>query len=45
MHKWLTDRAAKHTRSLNGELIDILKSEQVRDESEESEEQKETKDE
>ena len=32
IHRWLTSRATKHTRSLNGELVDILKAEQVRDE-------------
>ena len=31
VHKWLAARAAKHTRSFNGELVDILKAEQVRD--------------
>lgn len=43
VHEWLTGRAAKHTRSLNGELVDILKCEQAREESEESEEPEQPK--
>ena len=44
VHGWLTDRATRNNRSLNGEMITIFQTEKEREEAKKEEEQKETKD-
>ena len=45
VHSWLTNRAMRNNRSLNGEMITIFQAAQSKEqEKKESEEQKETKD-
>ena len=44
VHSWLTDRATRNNRSLNGEMITIFQAVQSKEQDKKEEEQKETKD-